>query len=200
MAEHRLRQAVKRRAAWTGALLPAVLLALAACGDGGGSDGASSPAPAAARKSPAELRAALLAVNRDTAPFVIRDGRPEGVDLVAEWRIVDARWYEIFAKAGLARVFKVLMKFDAGQGEVRAVDQAWDVEWRAGVPTLSASAGWFRGQKWEKSFGTAYAFRENGRYGKVYDYRFDTDELKAPLEEAVRKAGWGWRPVSFGKL
>ena len=187
-------------AARTGALSAAALLALAACGDGGGSEAASAPAPAAARQSPAQLRTALLAVNRDTAPFIIRDGRREGVDLVAEWKIVDARWYEIFAKAGLTRVFKVLMKFDPVLGEVRAVDEAWVVEWRAGVPMLSAEAGWSRGQKWEKSFGTAYAFRETGRYGEVYDYRFDTDELKGPLKEAVRNAGWGWRPVSFGKL
>jgi hypothetical protein len=191
---------VKRGAARTGGLLGAALLAVAACGDGAGSEAASPPAPAESRQSPAALRAALLAVNRDTAPFLIRDGRPEGVDLVAEWRIVDARWYEIFAKAGLTRVFKVLMKFDASKGEVRSVDQAWDVEWRAGVPTLSAEAGWFRGQKWEKSFGTAYAFRENGRYGEVYDYRFDTGELKGPLREAVRKAGWGWRPVALAGL
>ncbi|HYE28055.1 MAG TPA: hypothetical protein VEA61_07460 [Allosphingosinicella sp.] len=200
MAEHCHRQGVKRGAARTGALPAAALLALAACGDGGGSEAASAPAPAAARHSPAQLRAALLAVNRDTAPFVVRDGRREGVDLVAEWKIVDARWYEIFAKAGLTRVFKVLIKLDPSKGEVRSVDQAWRVEWRAGVPTLAADSDWFRGRTWEKSAGTAYAFRESGRYGEVYDYRFDTEELKAPLRTAVREAGWVWRPVSFGRL
>ncbi|MGO7216353.1 hypothetical protein ACCS75_35660, partial [Rhizobium ruizarguesonis] len=43
------------------------------------------------------------------APFVVPDGNPEGDDLVAEWNIVDARWYELFAKAGLQKLFKVLM-------------------------------------------------------------------------------------------
>ena len=161
----------------------------------------AGPGPAADRRLPAaRLRAGLLAINRDTAPFVIRDGTPEGVDLVAEWRIVDAKWYEIFAKAGLERVFRVLMKFDPERGEVRTVDEAWDVEWRAGVPTLSLAGRTFTGQRWERSFGTAYAFRENGRYGQVYHYRFDTGELKGPLRQAVRRAGWRWRPVSFGAL
>ena len=162
----------------------------------------SKAAPAGVERQPVdELRRRLLAVNRDTAPFVVRDGAAEGVDLVAEWKIVDARWYEIFAKAGIERVFKVLMKFDPGKGEVRAVDQEWAVEWSAGVPNLSIAASAFRGQKVEMSFGTAYAFREEDLgYGKVYEYRFNTRELKAPLIEAAQQAGWGWKGVAFAKL
>ena len=153
------------------------------------------------KQSVATLRDALLAVNRDTAPFLVRDGAPDGVDLVAEWRIVDARWYEIFAKAGLQKIFRVLMRFDEAAGEVRAVDQEWSVEWRAGVPSLSLAAAAFRGQKMEMSFGTAYAFREQDlAYGKVYDYRFNTAELKDPLIEAAHRNGWGWKGVAFGKL
>jgi len=162
--------------------------------------GNKAPPPGTPRQNAAALRAALLAVNRDSAPFIVRDGGPEGVDLVAEWRIVDASWYEIFAKAGLEKVFKVLMKFDEAAGEVRAVDQEWSVEWRAGLPSLSLAASAFRGQKKEFSFGRAYAFREDASYGQVYDYRFDTSELKDPLIEAALAAGWGWKGVAFGKL
>src|SRR3982750_2076481 len=105
----------------------------------------SKAAPAGVAKKPvAELRAALLALNRDTAPFQIRDGAPEKVDLVAEWKIVDAQWYEVFAKASLTKVFKVLIKFDAENGVVRSVDQEWSVEWRAGIPNLSLAASAFR--------------------------------------------------------
>ncbi len=162
----------------------------------------SKSAPAGVERQPvSELRTQLLGVNRDTAPFVVRDGAPEGVDLVAEWKIVDAQWYEIFAMAGLERAFMVLMTFDEAKGEVRAVDQEWEVEWRAGVPELSLAASAFRGQKVEMSFGTAYAFREEDpSYGKVYDYRFNTKELKTPLIEAAQQAGWGWKGVAFGKL
>lgn len=159
-------------------------------------------APAGVARQPvATLRAAMLASNRETAPFIIRDGAPETVDLVAEWKIVDARWYEIFAKAGLTKVFKVLMKFDEANGEVRAVDQEWSVEWRAGIPALSLAASAFRGQKTEISFGTAYAFRENDlSFGKVYDYKFSTGEIKDPLVAITQQHGWGWRGVAFGKL
>ena len=161
----------------------------------------SKPAPPGVpRLAVPALRKGLLAINRDTAPFKVRDGKPEGVDMVAEWRIVDAQWYEIFAKAGIQRVFKVLMKFDEAKGEVRAVDKSWEVEWRAGLPVLSATAEGVRGQTWEKSFETVYAFREDLSFGEVYSYRFDTSEIKNPIRAAALDAGWAWRGVAFGKL
>ena len=161
----------------------------------------SRPAPAGVpRESAAALRKRLLGLNRASAPFAIRDGKPEGVDLVAEWKIVDAEWYEIFAKAGIHRVFKVLMKLDEAKSEVRAVDQEWSVEWRAGVPSLALSGEAFRGQKWEMSFETVYGFREDGSWGEIYDYKFNTGEIKGPLMKAVAEGGWGWKGVAFGKL
>ena len=124
------------------------------------------PAPAGVkRQSVAKLRSTLMDVNRASAPFKVRSGKPDGGDLVAEWKIVDAKWYEIFAKAGIKRVFKVLMRFDEAAGEVRTDDQEWEVEWRAGTPVLSLAASAFRGRKWEKSFETVYAFREDGSFG-----------------------------------
>jgi hypothetical protein len=162
--------------------------------------GTRRPATGVPAKTPAEVRADLLAVNRHTAPFIVRDGGPENVDLVAEWRIVDATWYEIFAKAGLKKVFKVLMKFDGPAREVRAVEQKWSVEWRAGVPTLSLTVDAFRGQTKEFSCGRAFAFTEHGGFGEVYRYKFSTAEIKTPLQDAVTKAGWTWRGVSSGDL
>src|ERR1043166_9917050 len=95
--------------------------------------GTKRPAAGVTARSAAQVRADLLALDRPTAPFTIRDGQPENVDIVAEWRIVDAKWYEIFAKAGLKKVFKILIKLDAQAREARALDQAWSVEWRAGI-------------------------------------------------------------------
>jgi hypothetical protein len=163
--------------------------------------GRKAPPAGTPRQDAAELRAAFLALNRDTAPFTLREGGPEGADLVAEWRIVDAAWYEIFAKAGLRKGVQVLLRLDEASGEVRAVDRDYTVEWRAGVPHLAFSAEGFRGQKIEMSFGTGYAFREEDlRFGKVYEYRFNTRELKAPLQEITAIHGWTWRPVAFGRL
>jgi hypothetical protein len=43
--------------------------------------GTKRPAAGVTAKTTAEVRADLLAVNRPTAPFVVRDGAPESVDL-----------------------------------------------------------------------------------------------------------------------
>jgi hypothetical protein len=162
--------------------------------------GTKRPAAGVPTKAHTEVRAGLLAVNCPTAPFIVRDGAAENVDLVAEWRIVDATWCEIFAKAGLKKVFKILIKLDEHTKEVRAVDQEWSVQWRAGVPTLSLVVDAFRGQSRKFSFGTAYAFTQQGSFGQVYRYKFSTAEIKTPLQDAVTKAGWTWRGVSFERL
>jgi hypothetical protein len=141
-----------------------------------------------------QVRQKLLAVNRPTAPFQVVDGKADGVDLVAEWKVVDAQWHSIFEKAGLKKSFRILMKLDPEKHEVRALDKEYEVQWSAGVPKLSISAQAFRGQKQEISFGAGYAYTEQGP-GQVYNYRFSTKELKTPLQEAATSSGWTYRGV-----
>ena len=147
-----------------------------------------------------EVRQRLLTLNRETAPYQIVDGASQSVDLVAEWKIVDAKWYEIFAKANLTKVFRIYMKFDPAKHEVRAKDEEFTVEWRAGIPALSLSVTKFQGQMTSVEFGTAYAFTEELAPGQVYKYRFSTNEIKKPIQEAVAACGWSYKGVAFGKL
>ena len=142
----------------------------------------------------------IMALNRPTAPYQIIDGKAKGVDLIAEWKIVDARWYEVFAKANLTKVFRIYLKFDPTKREVRAMDEELNVSWRAGVPSFSAQASFFRGQKSSISFGTGYAFTENLTPGQVYKYKFNTSELKKPIQDAIAASGWTYKGVAFGKL
>ena len=158
------------------------------------------PQAGTATCAPAEVREKLLALNRPTAPYQIVDGSAEGVDLIAEWKIVDAQWYEIFAKAGLEKTFKIYLKFDPAKHEVRAKDREYEVAWEAGVPTLSLSAKRFAGQKQSIQFGTRYGFTEELEFGQIYKYRFETKELKGPLQEATTGCGWTYKGITFGKL
>lgn len=162
--------------------------------------GTKKPASGTPKKPAADLKKTLLALNRDTAPWRIRDGTAEACDLVAEWKIVDAKWYEIFAKAGTKNVFQILMRIDDAKGEVRTVDREFTVEWRAGVPSISVAASAFRGQKVEMKFGQAYGFTETGALGEIYNYRFNTNEIKKPIQDWVTRNGWTYRAVSFGSL
>ena len=81
------------------------------------------PAAGVAPASPEKVKQALLAVNRPTAPFRIVDGKADGADLVAEWKVVDAQWYGIFEKSGFKKTFRILMKLDPAKHEVRALDK-----------------------------------------------------------------------------
>ncbi len=150
--------------------------------------------------SAGEVRQRLLDLNRDTAPYQIIDGSAENVDLIAEWKIVDARWYEIFGKANLTKVFRIYMRLDETRHAVRAKDEEYTVAWRAGVPSLSLSASKFSGQTTSIEFGTAFAFTEELKPGQVYKYRFNTNEIKKPIQEAVTACGWSYKGIAFGKL
>jgi hypothetical protein len=150
--------------------------------------------------APPEVLTRLMSLNRPTAPYRLIDGTSESVDVIAEWRIVDAQWSEVFAKAGLAKVFRVYLKLDPAKHEVRAMDREYTLEWSAGVPKLSAAVSSFKGQKQEIEFGKGYAFTETLAPGQVYNYRFSTKEIKQPIQDAVTSCGWTYRGVAFGKL
>jgi hypothetical protein len=147
-----------------------------------------------------ELKTRLFGLNRPSAPFSIVDGRSEGLDLIAEWKIVDASWYEIFAKAKLEKVFRIFMKLDAGKNEIRAQDHEYSIQWSAGVPRLTLAVSSFKGQMTSVEFGTAYAFTETLAPGQVYKYRFNTNELKKPIQEVAASSGWNYKGIAFGKL
>ena len=158
------------------------------------------PDPGTAVLSRPELEKALLALNRDTAPYGLGPGDDEGVDLIAQWKIVDVAWYEIFAKAGLKKVYKIYMRLDEEHKQVRAVDREYEVSWRAGAPSLSLAAKAFRGQSRSIQFGMGVVFTEELKPGLVYKYRFSTKELKDPIIRTVLASGWAYKPVVFGRL
>ena len=152
-----------------------------------------------------ELKQRLLALNNAQVPFTLTagPGGKEG-DVVAEWKIVDAQWYEVFAKASLEKTHRIYITLNQGSGEARVLEESWDLEWTAGVPQMKLSAEAFRGRTMgSKSFGTAYAWKGVNPldYGQVYNYKFDVSEMKDPIAEVVTGAGWTFRPVvTKGKL
>ncbi len=160
----------------------------------------STKRPAAGAKvlSAAIVVKRLEALNEKKAPWRIIDGSSEGVDLIAEWKIVDAKWYELFAKASLTKVFRIFLKLDEANKHVRAQDREYEVEWRAGVPSLSIAARGFKGQKWSVEYEKSYGITEDLSIGEQYKYLFKTSEIKTPIQEAVVACGWTYKGILFG--
>lgn len=91
--------------------------------------GTKRPVDGVAPRSAAEVHAAVLGLNRPDVPYVIRDGREEGADLVAEWRILDPAWRTFFVGTQVSRVFQVRMRLVPEKNEVRSLDQQYEVTW-----------------------------------------------------------------------
>ena len=143
-----------------------------------------------------ELLAKLLDLNREDLPFKVEKGGD--VDLLAQWKIVDTSWYEIFAKANLEKVHKILLSLNEDERTVKVLEESYGISWRAGVPTFSLEMEKFQGRTiGSKSFGIGYAFKgpDPLSFGKVYQYRFDVSEMKRPIVETVTGSGWDFVPV-----
>jgi hypothetical protein len=80
------------------------------------------------------------------------------------------------------------------------MDREYSLTWSAGVPKLAIAASAFKGQVQSLEFGKAFAFTEALEAGEVYNYRFDTREIKKPIQDAVTQSGWTYKGVAFGKL
>jgi hypothetical protein len=144
-----------------------------------------------------QLEQRLRGLDGDQVPFTVSDGSDSDLDV--HWKIVDAQWYEIFAKAGLKKAHSILLVLDESDHEVRALDEEWTVEWRAGVPSLSISAEKFRGRTlMSVESGKGWAFKGVNPldWGEVYDYHFNVSEMKDPLVAATTAAGWSYVPVT----
>jgi hypothetical protein len=147
-----------------------------------------------------QVRAALLAVNRASAPYAIREATAaEGVDLVGEWRLIDTEWRALFCHGGITKTYKILMRLDPACSEVRTLDKAFSVTWNAGIPEICASLSGRTGQFNENVQASQCGFDEHGRWAKLYDYTFRTQDIKEPLRGATTKSGWVWRALVFGR-
>jgi hypothetical protein len=143
-----------------------------------------------------ELLVKLLGLNSEELPFKVEKGSE--ADLLAQWKIVDATWYEIFAKANLEKVHKIWLSLDENEKTVRVLEESYSVAWRAGIPAFSLEMEKFQGRSiGSKSFGIGYAFKgpDPLSFGKVYQYRFDVSEMKRPIIEIVTGSGWDFVPV-----
>ena len=64
---------------------------------------------------------------------------------------------------------------------------------------MERSVSKFKGKTWQMGGGTAYAFTEDLGFGRVYKYRFNTNELKGPIKDAIEACGWKYKGIAFGK-
>ena len=161
--------------------------------------GGKKPNPNAVNKE--TLEKALLALNDPQKPYHLVPG--EDTDLVAEWKIVDASWYGIFSKNRLSKAYRARLLLDEERHSVRCFELLGSVSWTAGTdglsPSINFSKSSFGGRVFsEKSYGLGYGIKDprSLEVGKVYEYKFDVNEIRAPIIATVKANGWEWVPVT----
>jgi hypothetical protein len=144
---------------------------------------------------------ALLALNDPAKPYHIVRG--EDTDLVAEWKFVDASWYGIFNKSGLRGAYRMNLLLDEARHSVRCYEELGSVSWTAGasglVPSVHYRKSFFGGRVlYKKEWGRGYGIKDPStlKFGKVYDYKFDINDIRQPVIVAVEESGWEWVPVT----
>jgi hypothetical protein len=147
------------------------------------------------------LRGALLSLNDPAKPYHIIPGNE--TDLIAEWKIVDAAWFGIFNKNRLSKAYRAFLLLDEARHSVRCFETLGTVSWTVGAggltPSVHYSKSSFGGRiLFQKSYGVGYGVKDPGspEMGKVYEYKFDVDEIRGPIITAVKANGWEWVPVT----
>ncbi len=146
-----------------------------------------------------ELRSRLMAINDLTVPFVIIVGeRPE--KLHADWRYADATWLDHARAHGLKRSFRIRLTLDEASHTVRATDYVASFDWSAGgdganIAWKAASGIIFFQKEQKRVFGLQIDNQGCFKPELSYAYRFDLQEMKAPLMAVITHAGWTWRPT-----
>ncbi|GHE64476.1 hypothetical protein GCM10018785_36720 [Streptomyces longispororuber] len=140
-------------------------------------------------RSPEEVRAALLGLNRAGAPWTIRAGLPkEKADLVAHWHVTDPAWRAYFCRVRDDSVPQTRMRLMPDEHQVRCLDYQRQLGNESG-----ALYTWGRGQYRYVSSAWTLERGPDGKRRFERQARTDTADLKNPLRDAVLSVGWSWR-------
>lgn len=155
--------------------------------------------PRRAPGPPGAVRAALLGLNAGDRPYRLRD-REDG-RLALEWDVVDASWYELFARVKLSAVYKATLYLHEPASEVRCYESirtgSWFIGFEGSKPVFRwgwSYAGGALNVLWSGlAYGITHGFPP--RIGRIYRFSLDTVAAKREVEAAVRSVGWTFRSV-----
>ncbi|MBB1199824.1 hypothetical protein EGM70_05850 [Enterobacteriaceae bacterium 89] len=136
----------------------------------------------------AELKDQLLELNKGSdTPFNVI---AEGDELVAAWKIADAKWIKIFGMSGLKKQYELRLFFNVMDRQVSYSEKSMDLIWNADLETFSFNKTVQYGSRREFAYESSWGIRENGSFGKLYSYNFSTNRIKKPVFDIITNAGW----------
>ena len=141
--------------------------------------------------SKTELHQALLTVNEFDAPVTAVQKSDDHI--IFTWRYVDAKWWQILAKAGLEKVYECHVKLDEESQIATMIDVSKSISWRAGPDQVRVGFVGFRGVEFSYERGAAWGIQETFGLGEIYNYKFSNAEIKNPVMNTILRHGWDVR-------
>lgn len=148
-----------------------------------------------------ELISRLSQIQNEKTPYKIS---LRGNTLTLELNLADAKWYMLFSKNKLKRVFKVHVMFDETNHTARIESEDFELEWSAGTPLLGDKIGLLpkilfgnfkislrRGEQYQFEFARGWGIREDLRSaGQVYSYSLNSVAALRQVKDMIRNSGW----------
>lgn len=141
------------------------------------------------------VEAALLALNSPDEPWRVRAAfTEEKADVVAEWNVTDPGIGNGRGRRQVERTVKFRMRLDGASHEARVCVDIEEATW-AGEPAKRVvarkrgSGPRTRAKSWRADLKKG----PDGKRHRVYDFYFDSDDLRDPLRKVVLSSGWTWR-------
>jgi hypothetical protein len=153
--------------------------------------GTQKPAPDVVAVGPQELRDRLLRLNNPALAWLVRDGSPEKVDLIAEWKGDDPAWRRIFDAVSVNLTFQVHMRFNPEKTELRVQDRM--VDWKLDRDLDSPN------RLVETHESGNLKIETTGSVDGT-KYSFNTVEIKDAIKQTVTSSGWTHRAVILRKV
>ncbi len=135
-----------------------------------------------------ELKCRLLELNqKGDIPFSVVEQKNI---FIASWKIVDAKWIELFGVGGLTKQYELTLHFDEAKHRVSYTEKSTDIETEisTGRVGFKKQAQW--GSRKEFSFGKSWGIKTDGTLGEHYSYKFSTSDIKDPVFGVVNNSGW----------
>ncbi|MDP2660208.1 MAG: hypothetical protein Q8R28_05725 [Dehalococcoidia bacterium] len=161
------------------------------------------PKSGAAPISKSDLLQAVLRLNDKRRPWGYRPTPDDRrADLVAEWKIADARWWGAFNRNGLSRSYRAFISLNEPKRELRITEESTSVSWSMGsqgvIPSVHWNRSFFKGViLFERTKELAYGVKDElaPGVGEIYNFDFDPWRVKAPLLRLTIENGWSFCPV-----
>jgi hypothetical protein len=150
-----------------------------------------------------EARRRILDLNAPELPFVY-EPTPEGV--IAHWKYADVQWTNIIAGGAADGSYELRVVLDPQSSTWKFHESSSEASHSVGLGGLSTTRSWHHGpqKRFSMSLGGAIAALTTDRRGTsdghAYGWKFSSDEVKAPVVEALTAAGWKSGNGFFSRL